>query len=353
MSWKKKTRCLWLLDKLKRENALVIEEYECLTSVKALELVYYAGEHAAEVRKKVYGNEVYIEGLIEIGNSCLGDSCYCGIRRSNINRERYALTKEQILSCCNEGYKWGIRTFVLQSDDGTLPADDVCDIVSDIRRSFPDCAVTLSLGEYTHREYEQMYHAGADRYILRREAADKCHFAKMHPKERFFDNRMSCLRDLRDIGFQTGYCFTVGSPYQTSHTLAENLKFIEEFQPDICTVEPFFSHKDSPSVSFRPESLLQMIYTLSLIRLVRPSILLFVAAAFSCIAEDGRERGIKAGANVVAVNLSPISVHDKYGLHDSKTDRGEIKQELEQLRILTERIGYRTVFDGGEVKRLS
>lgn len=351
MSWKKKTRCLWLLDKLKRENTLTIEEYECLTSVKALELVYYAAEQAAEARKKVYGNEVYIEGLIETGSSCLGDSCYCDIRRSNKNRERYGITKEQILSCCDDGYKWGIRTFVLQSDDGMFSADEACDIVSDIRRSFPDCAVTLSLGEYIRSEYEQMYYAGASRYSLHHMTADKEHFERLHQGVMSFDRRMCCLRELKDIGFRIGCGFVVGSPYQTPHMLAKELKFIEELQPDMCDIIPFVPHKDTPFSSFPSGSLLQTAYLLSLVRLIKPNLLLPSAVILGSIAEDGRERSIKAGANAVTVDLSPMPVCDKYSLHDCKTDGGEIKQELEQLRTLIERLGYRAVFDGGEVKR--
>ena len=351
MSREKKTRCLWLLDKLKRENALTLEEYECLTSVKALELVYYAAEHAGEARKKVYGNEVYISGLIKISNRCGNDCFYCGIRRSNKNCKRYTLTREQILACCAKGYILGVRSFVLQGGGGTVTADIICDIISDIHRIYPDCAITLSLGEYMRSEYEQMYFAGASRYSLHHMAADKKHFERLHPEEMSFDNRMGCLRDLKDIGFRTGCGFMVGSPHQTSHTLAKELKFIEEFQPDMCSVIPFVPHKDTPFSPFHSGTLLQTAYLLSLIRLIKPNILLPSAMVLSSIAEDGRERSIKAGANVVTVNLSPMQACDKYSLPDNKTGREEAKQELEQLKTLMERIGYRAGFDGEEVKR--
>ena len=353
MSWEKKTRCLWLLDKLKRENTLTLEEYECLTSVKALELVYYAAEHAGEARKKVYGNEVYIRGLIKISNRCGNDCFYCGIRRSNKNCERYFLPREQILACCAKGYVLGLRTFVLQGGGGTITADTICDIISDIHRIYPDCAIMLSLGEHIRSEYEQMYFAGANHYSLYHMTADREHYERLHPGEMSFHNRMDCLRDLKDIGFRIGCGFMVGSPHQTPHTLAKELKFIEEFQPDMCGITPFVPHKDTPFSSYHPGTLLQTVYLLSLARLIRPNILLPSATVLSCIAEDGRERSIKAGANVVTVDLSPMSVRDKYSPHGNKTDRGEAKHELEQLKVSMERIGYRVAFDRGNVKRQS
>lgn len=247
----------------------------------------------------------------------------------------------------------GLRTFVLQGGVGTITADTICDIISDIHRIYPDCAIMLSLGEHIRSEYEQMYFAGANHYSLYHMTADREHYERLHPGKMSFHNRMDCLRDLKDIGFRIGCGFMVGSPHQTPHTLAKELKFIEEFQPDMCGITPFVPHKDTPFSSFHPGTLLQTVYLLSLARLIRPNILIPSATVLSCIAEDGRERSIKAGANVVTVDLSPMSVRDKYSPHDNKTDRGEAKHELEQLKVSMERIGYRVAFDRGNVKRQS
>ena len=340
-----------IIERLKTEQKLSAEELDCLLTTEDTEAVERLRAEARTAAQAVYGKQIYIRGLIEFTNYCKNDCYYCGIRRGNACAERYRLTKEQILSCCAAGYELGFRTFVLQGGEGIVPVHEVCSLVSEIKERYPDCAVTLSLGEYIRSEYEQMYYAGASRYSLHHITADKEHFERLHPRGMSFDSRMSCLRELKDIGFRIGCGFVVGSPYQTPHMLAKELKFIEELQPDMCDIIPFVPHKDTPFSSFPSGSLLQTAYLLSLVRLIKPNLLLPSAAILDSIAEDGRERSIKAGANAVTVDLSPMPVCDKYSLHDCKTDVGEIKQELEQLRTLIERLGYRAVFDGGEVKR--
>ena len=329
------------------------EEYKALLLSRDTVLAAYLQELAREEVLTRFGNKIFIRGLIEITNRCRNNCYYCGIRKENRNIVRYELAQEEILSCCHEGYRLGFRTFVLQGGGGTITADTICDIISDIHRIYPDCAIMLSLGEHIRSEYEQMYFAGANHYSLYHMTADREHYERLHPGEMSFHNRMDCLRDLKDIGFRIGCGFMVGSPHQTPHTLAKELKFIEEFQPDMCGITPFVPHKDTPFSSFHPGTLLQTVYMLSLARLIRPNILLPSATVLSCIAEDGRERSIKAGANVVTVDLSPMSVRDKYSPHDNKTDRGEAKHELEQLKVSMERIGYRVAFDRGNVKRQS
>lgn len=235
-----------LVDKLSEKHSLEKSEYQALIAGQNGKLQKYAAEKAVKLRKSVYGNDVYIRGLIEVGNICRNDCLYCGIRRSNKSCERYSLSDGQILACCAEGYALGFRTFVLQGGEGIFQTERVCRLVKEIKARYPDCAVTLSLGEYEYEGYLRMFEAGADRYLLRHETADEAHYNRLHPAEMSFKNRMRCLRDLKTIGFQTGCGFMVGSPYQTAETLAKDLKFIEEFSPEMCGIGPFIPQKDTP-----------------------------------------------------------------------------------------------------------
>ena len=342
-----------LIDRLEAQHSLSVEEYEYLIENQSDELAAYAAEKAFALRKQVYGMDVYIRGLIEIGNICRNDCYYCGIRRSNTACDRYRLTEAQILDCAREGYALGFRTFVMQGgEDSAFSVDMVCHLVRQIKAEFPDCAVTLSLGEFPREAYQAMFDAGADRYLLRHETADKAHYEKLHPAQMSFDNRMRCLRDLKDIGYQTGCGFMVGSPYQTARTLAEDLKFIEEFRPEMCGIGPFIPQKDTPFRDFPAGTCEQTVYLLSLLRLIQPNLLLPATTALGTIRPDGRERGLQAGANVVMPNLSPLGVRKKYALYDGKLCTGE--EAAQCIGCLSRRVtsvGCRIVTARGDIIR--
>ena len=218
-----------LVDLLAERHALAHEGYRALVEGQTPELAAYAAKKADALRREIYGTDIYVRGLIEIGNYCKNDCIYCGIRKSNINCDRYQLTREQILECCEEGWNLGFRTFVLQGGEGIVPIHEVCELVGEIKSRYPGCAITLSLGEYSRADYQAMFDAGADRYLLRHETADKVHYEQLHPAFMSFDNRMRCLRDLKEIGYQVGCGFMVGSPYQTPDCLATDLKFIGKY----------------------------------------------------------------------------------------------------------------------------
>lgn len=341
-----------LIDKLAKEHSLTLAGYEALITAQNDELADYAAKLADKLRRGIYGNSVYTRGLIEVGNVCKNDCLYCGIRRSNKNCERYILTKEQIMECAATGYELGFRTFVLQGGEGMIPVDEICDIVASLREKYPEQAITLSLGEYPREDYERMFNAGANRYLLRHETADRAHYEKLHPKTMSFDNRMRCLCDLKEIGYQVGCGFMVGSPYQTPETLAKDLKFIEEFSPDMCGIGPFIPQKDTPFADFPAGTCAETVYLLSLIRLIKPNILLPATTALGTIDPLGREKGIKAGANVVMPNLSPVSVRKKYALYDNKICTGEESAECRGcLSRRMQSIGYELVTDRGDIKR--
>ena len=304
-----------LIDKLNIYHSLSLEEYERLIAGRNDEATAYARTLADRARRDFYGNSVFVRGLIEIGNVCRNDCLYCGIRRSNAACSRYVLTA--------------------------------------IRKEYPDCAITLSLGEYSRADYARMREAGADRYLLRHETADKAHYEKLHPSGMSFDNRMRCLRDLKELGFQVGCGFMVGSPFQTAHTLAEDLKFIETFSPDMCGIGPFIPHHETPLGNYPAGSAEETIYLLSIIRLIKPNILLPATTALGTVSPTGREDGILAGANVVMPNLSPVSVRKKYELYENKICTGdESAQSLAHLKARMEAIGFNVVTDRGDIKKI-
>ena len=341
-----------LIDKLEKQHSLTVGEYQQLIENYDSDLASYTAEKARLACDKHYGKDIYIRGLIEISNYCKNDCYYCGIRKSNSNCNRYRLTKEEILECCKEGYELGFRTFVMQGgEDGHYTDDLLCDIISEIKERYPDCAVTLSLGERSKESYRRLFDAGADRYLLRHETASKEHYERLHPQSMSFEKRMQCLRELKDIGYQVGCGFMVGSPYQTSENLAKDLKFIEEFSPHMCGIGPFIRHKDTPFKDEKSGSAELTLFLLSLIRLIKPNILLPATTALGTISSDGRERGVLAGANVVMPNLSPLSVRGKYMLYDNKIATGqESAQCVQELRDRMKAIGYNVVTARGDAK---
>ena len=341
-----------LIDKLQNTGELTLEEYRFLIDNRSPEAEELVRLRAVEARKQYYGNEVYIRGLIEISNICKNDCLYCGIRRSNGECERYRLSADEILSCADEGYALGFRTFVLQGGEDAYFSDErVCHIVQEIKARYPDCAVTLSLGERSRESYQKLFEAGADRYLLRHETADEEHYSRLHPRGMSWRARMECLNNLKEIGFQTGCGFMVGSPYQTSEHLAKDLKFIEEFKPQMCGIGPFIPHKATEFAEYSAGSVELTCYLLSIIRLIRPNILLPATTALGTLEEDGREKGIMAGANVVMPNLSPMDTRKKYELYNNKlSSNAESAQALDELRARIENIGYKIVCARGDAK---
>ncbi len=307
---------------------------------------------ADRIRRENYGDEVYIRGLVEISNYCRNNCLYCGIRCGNRNVERYRLSERDILSCCDEGYRLGFRTFVLQGgEDIHFTNDAVCGIVRKIKSKYPDCAVTLSLGEMSRDDYVKLHDAGADRYLLRHETADREHYGKLHPATMSYDERMRCLSDLRDIGFQVGAGFMVGSPFQTYENLADDLLFLSDFRPHMVGIGPFIPHHDTPFGGEERGSLRDTLVMVALTRLVLPKALIPSTTALGSIHPEGREMGLRAGANVVMPNLSPGNVRKLYALYENKASSGsEAAEGLEILRRQVENAGYRIVVSRGDCR---
>ena len=309
-------------------------------------------QRAAAVRQQVYGRDVFIRGLIEFTNYCRNDCFYCGIRRSNACAQRYRLTREEILACCRAGYGLGFRTFVLQGgEDPFFTTERLAELVRAIKRAYPDCAVTLSVGEKDRATYQAWFDAGADRYLLRHETADEGLYRRLHPEELSLQNRMRCLRDLKDIGYQVGCGFMVGAPFQTPEMLLKDLRFLQAFQPHMAGIGPFIPHRDTPFRDCPPGTAQMTLRLLAIIRLMLPHVLLPATTALGTVQSDGRQRGMGYGANVVMPNLSPLSVRKKYALYDNKISTGE--EAAESVALLKQSMaaaGYRVVTARGDWK---
>jgi biotin synthase len=308
---------------------------------------------ADKVRRQVYGDEVYIRGLIELTNYCKNNCYYCGIRRDNREVARYRLDEDEVLACCRGGHALGFRTFVLQGGEDPYYTDEkMCRMVSKIRETFPDCAITLSLGEKSKDSYRALYEAGANRYLLRHETANACHYSKLHPKELTFENRKQCLYHLKEIGFQVGAGFMVGSPFQTIGNLVEDLRFLQELDPDMIGIGPFLPHHATPFATEKKGDLHTVLRLLSILRLMFPHALLPSTTALGTLHPDGRKLGLQAGGNVVMPNLSPQSVRKLYALYEDKISTDEEAAEgLEALKWQVSQAGYRVVTHRGDVKR--
>ncbi|MBE6101158.1 MAG: [FeFe] hydrogenase H-cluster radical SAM maturase HydE [Selenomonas ruminantium] len=339
-----------LLDKLEKNQNLTDDELTLLIEDKAPELAAELALRARAVREKIYGKKVYIRGLIEFTNYCRNNCYYCGIRRDNGKAQRYRLTHEEILACCAAGYRLGFRTFVLQGGEDSYFTDDrLTELIRAIKNSHPDCAVTLSVGERERYSYERLFEAGADRYLLRHETADKTHYESLHPAELSHEHRLQCLRDLKAIGYQVGCGMMIGSPGQTTEHLIEDLRFLQELRPEMVGIGPFIPQHNTPLANSRAGTAELTLKLLSIIRLLLPQVLLPATTALGTIDLQGREKGLLAGANVLMPNLSPVAVREKYALYDNKICMGE--EAAECIRCLSKRVeatGYRIVKDRGD-----
>ena len=307
-------------------------------------------KYADETRRKFYGDKVFLRGLIEISSYCRNDCLYCGIRRSNREADRYRLSREDILACCENGYELGFRTFVMQGGEDMYFSDEVIvPLIAGIREKYPDCAITLSLGERSYESYKRMKEAGADRYLLRHEAASEKLYKKLHPSEMSLRNRKECLFALRELGYQVGAGFMVGAPFQTTDDIIADLRFLQELRPQMIGIGPFVPHHSTPFADEKRGTLELTLRLLGILRLLFPNVLLPATTALGTIAPNGRELGLMTGCNVVMPNLSPVKVRKKYDLYDNKICTGEEAAECRgclQRRI--ESAGYTVANERGD-----
>jgi len=335
-----------LIDKLEQHKILERDELKEL-------LVYdgdYLFERARYTARNIYGDKIFARGLIELTNYCKNDCCYCGIRRSNRQAERYRLTKEQVLDCCKIGYGLGFRTFVMQGgEDGYYTDEVLIELINEIKAEYPDCAVTLSMGERSRESYKKLFDAGADRYLLRHETANDLHYSELHPPEMTLAHRKECLLNLKEIGYQVGCGFMVGSPGQTLEHITEDLLFIKGLDPAMVGVGPFVPHSDTPFAKEQAGDLRLTLNVLAILRLMKPNLLIPATTALGSIDAKGRESAVLAGANVIMPNLSPVHVRKKYLLYDNKiSTEGETADNFSKIKKSMKNIGYDIISARGD-----
>ena len=339
-----------LMDKLRDGAVLKNAEWTRLIAEHTREDTAYAGELARETAVSRFGKKIFFRGIIEFSNYCRCDCRYCGLRCSNTQAERYRLSDDDILESCEAGFRLGYRTFVLQSGEDPYFTDDrMTAIVSRIRAAYPECAVTLSLGERSRESYLALHNAGADRYLLRHEAASPELYEKLHPARQRLENRMRCLQDLREIGFQTGAGMMTGAPYQTAADLAADMEFLQRFRPEMVGIGPFIPHHQTPFADFPAGNTDMTLFLLSLCRIMLPAVLLPATTALGTTEGNGRAQGVLAGCNVIMPNLSPLSVRKKYMIYDNKAGTGDDPASgLKKLREQMDAIGYEVVTSRGD-----
>ena len=339
-----------LIDKLFQQSILLKEEWIFLLSKFNDEITEYAFEKARQVSLQHFGNKVFARGLIEFSNICKNNCYYCGIRSGNKKIARYRLTKEEILNCCEIGNELGFKTFVLQGGEDAFFTDEkLLEIITSIKEKYPDNALTLSLGERSYDSYLTFKNAGVDRYLLRHETANSEHYSKLHPDNLSLLPRKKCLYDLKNIGFQTGTGFMVGSPYQTMENLAEDMMFLADFQPQMLGIGPFIPHQDTPFAKFPAGSVDLTLFLLALSRLLLPKVLLPATTALGTLDTRGREKAVLSGANVVMPNLSPLGVREQYMLYNNKIATGlEAAEGVNKLAESMSAIGYELVHERGD-----
>ena len=335
---------------LENQNLKKEEFIKLIRCAHDLEVRELLAERAVELRKKYYGDKVYTRGLIEFTNYCKNNCYYCGIRRDNRNAERYRLTEDEILDCCKNGYELGFRTFVLQGGEDPYYTDERMEqIIRRMKEQYPECAVTLSIGERSMESYRRFREAGVDRYLLRHETADEAHYRTLHPEEMSLQNRMECLKNLKALGYQVGAGFMVGSPNQTEECLAEDLLFLKELEPQMVGIGPFIPHHDTDFAKEPAGSVELTLYLLSVIRILLPKVLLPATTALGTMDPRGREKGLAVGANVVMPNLSPVKNRKQYELYDNKICTGEEAAECRGcLSRRVESVGLHLVSDRGD-----
>ena len=340
-----------LLDELEARGKLPREGWLYLLARPGKPFREAAAEKARALTLARFGKGVYVRGLVEFSNYCANDCFYCGIRRSNSKLERYRLDEEEILECCEKGYRYGFRTFVFQSGEDPLwGGERLCGLVRRVKERFPECAVTLSVGELTEEEYRRLYEAGASRYLLRHESADPEHYAMIHPPRQKLASRMACLEALKRIGFQTGCGFMVGTPGQELKHIASDMEFMSRFRPHMIGIGPFIPHRDTPFAKEKCGSGELTLLLLSLCRIMQQDVLLPATTALGTLLPDGREQGVLAGANVIMPDISPAEIRSLYSLYDNKAacdpgTAGILKSELQKK---LESIGRHVVIGRGD-----
>ncbi len=340
------------IDRLRDSHTLSECDYHEITTCRDPEVISYLTHQAREVTQSVFGNEIFVRGLIEITNICKNGCFYCGIRSANRDLSRYRLSREEIVRCCDVGYSLGFRTFVLQGgEDPSMEIEWLVEVVQEVRSRCADAAITLSLGEMRFEDYKRLKEAGANRYLLRHESYNRELYGRLHPAAMSHDNRLGCLESLKEIGFQTGTGFMVGAPSQSIENIVEDIKYIERLSPEMVGIGPFISHHNTPFADEINGDIELTLKLISIFRLMNPHALIPSTTSLATLCKDGHKRGILAGANVIMPNLSPVDLRRQYSLYDNKASFGaEAAEGLGILERQLGEIGYTISYQRGDYK---
>ncbi len=344
------TALLNKIDELRQSGQLSGGDLKSILRSNSPDAEEYLFAQARSITQDIFGRKIYIRGLIEISNRCKNGCYYCGINRHNRDVQRYSLSREDILECCERGYKMGFRSFVLQGgEDPSLGIEWLERVISDIRRMFADCAITLSLGEMARDWYERLFDAGANRYLLRHESFAGDLYESLHPKDMSHANRLRCLDDLKAIGYQTGTGFMVGAPNQSVDDLVSDILYIKSLSPQMVGIGPFIPHHSTRYNSHPAGSVDMTLKIISIIRLMHPKALIPSTTALATLSAQGRTDGIWSGANVVMPNLSPQMSRKNYSLYDNKAAFGaEGAEGLKLLESELKNINYEISYERGD-----
>lgn len=344
-------RYIELLDKLNTTNWLDDSEIYELLDLFSPSSLNYAKELALNKSLEIFGNNIFYRGIVEFTNICRNNCYYCGLQKANKNISRYRLTQDQILACCANGYEFGMRTFVLQGGEDPSFDNQLTDIICELHQKYSDCAITLGVGEREREIYQKWYDSGADRFLLRHETADKSHYEKLHPDYQKYENRMDCLHILKEIGYQTGAGMMIGSPYQTKKNIADDLIFLRDFKPEMIGIGPFIPHKDTLFKAEKTGDFELTLFSVALVRLLLPHSLIPATTAMDTVRVNGRLETIKAGANVIMLNITPLKERKNYQLYNKMAELdGNNPLDIKRINQKLEKIDYKAVIDRGDFK---
>lgn len=295
-------------------HSLTRDEIVALLETDAYDGALYAA--ADRVRARYVGDAVHLRGLIEFSNICKCNCLYCGLRRDNRRLSRYRLEPEQVLACAETARSFGYGTVVLQSGEANiLPVDRMCDLIRRIKAL--DVAVTLSMGEKPREVYQAYREAGADRYLLRIETTDRALYRAMDPGMDW-DNRVRCLHDLRDLGYEVGTGCLVGIPGQSLESLADDILFFRELNADMIGIGPFIANPDTPLAGSPNGSFELSCKVMAITRLLLPDINIPATTAMETLLPEGRILALQRGANVVMLNVTEMGYRQSYALYPGK-----------------------------------
>ncbi len=332
-----------LITKLAKEGMLDNESIKELIESRNEGLDSFISVKARKLLSDNLQNKITIKGRISLTNHCKSDCFFCGVRKSNMNCNRYLLNNEQVLERVKLGYDNGIRRFELSSGEtDDIPDSDICSIITAIKESYPDATLELSLGEKKYSSYLSYFRAGAQGYNLRFESSDSEGYSRLCPTGSI-DNRQICIAYLKQVGFNMGTGFLVGAPFGSNDLNAANLKYIKEIGAKCIDISPFIPHPDTPLAKFKPGKADKTLFMIAMLRLICPDADIVANEALDILLEKGRKKAITYGANVVTVSLDSEAAFEPKCLYNKELEFEEPEKTIASIRNKIVKLGFTAV----------